>query len=100
MPPATLQVNLHQVGFAGQRLALLGLVGLPARSGEFAAVAIFSPERLIRKAITTGVLAAEGKRIPERVELRIPVHVSPPKTGAPQMNSMRAKSKQAAQRRQ
>jgi hypothetical protein len=71
-----------------------------ARTGEFAAVAIFSPERLIRKAITTAVLAAEGKRFPERIEIRIPVHVSPPSSGAPQMSAMRAKAKQAAEGRQ
>jgi ABC-type sugar transport system substrate-binding protein len=71
-----------------------------ARSGEFAAVAIFSPERLIRKAITTAVHATEGQRVPERVDLRIPVHVSPEKAGAPQMQSMRAKARQAASGRE
>jgi hypothetical protein len=71
-----------------------------ARTGEFAAVAIFSPERLIRKAITTAVHAAEGQRFPERVELRIPVHVSPPEVGAPRMKSMREKAKKAATSRE
>ncbi len=65
------------------------------RSGEFAAVAIFSPERLIRKAVTTAVRASEGQRLPERVELGIPVHVSPPSSGAPKMQSMRAKARQS-----
>jgi ABC-type sugar transport system substrate-binding protein len=66
-----------------------------ARTGEFAAVAIFAPERLIRKAITTAVHAAQGQRFPERVDVRIPVHVSPSNAGAPQMKAMRDKAKQA-----
>jgi hypothetical protein len=66
-----------------------------ARSGEFAAVAIFSPERLIRKAVTTALRASEGQRLPERVELGVPVHVSPPSAGAPKMQSMRAKARQS-----
>jgi ABC-type sugar transport system substrate-binding protein len=67
-----------------------------ARTGEFAAIAIFSFERLIRKAITTAALSAGGQKFPERVEVRIPVHVSPLKSGAPQMNRMMKAKRQGA----
>jgi hypothetical protein len=70
-----------------------------ARAGEFAAVAIYSPERLIRKAITTAALAAGGKKFPERVEYNILVHVSPARSGAPRLKVMeRAKREEASKR--
>jgi ABC-type sugar transport system substrate-binding protein len=67
-----------------------------ARAGEFAAVAIFSAERLIRKAITTAALAAGGQKFSERVELKIPVHVSPLRSGAPRKNAILKAKKEAS----
>jgi hypothetical protein len=66
-----------------------------ARAGEFAAVAVYSAERLIRKAITTAALSAAGQKFPERVELKIPVHVSSPRAGAPKKNALQRAKKEA-----
>jgi ABC-type sugar transport system substrate-binding protein len=49
--------------------------------GEFAALAEFTPTRLIRKAITTAGAAAQGRDVPRRVEVQIIFHDSPEKTG-------------------
>ena len=55
------------------------------RMGEFAGIAVFSADRLIRKAITTASPAA-GQKV-EGGE-RIPVHVSNPADGRrPRMQS-------------
>jgi hypothetical protein len=59
-----------------------------ARTGEFAAIGVYSPERLIRKAIATAALAAGGQNVAEKVELDIPVTVSPPGSTTPKMNDM------------
>ncbi len=53
--------------------------------GEYAAVAIFSTERLIAKAVRAAAAAARGDRLPERVELQIPVLDSPENSAAPKM---------------
>jgi hypothetical protein len=60
------------------------------RSGEFAGAAVYSAERLLRKAITTAVSAARGEKLPDRVELMVPVNLSPKKSGAPRMYKMMA----------
>ena len=52
-----------------------------ARMGEYAGIAVFSAERLIRKAITTAAHAASGQKFPERGGDGDPVHVSPPEAG-------------------
>ena len=43
------------------------------RVGDFAAVAGFVPNRLIRKAITTAVSLAQGHEVPSRVEFAVEV---------------------------
>ena len=48
-----------------------------ANNGEFAAAAIFVPERLIRKAIASAASLARGEKLAERVEVPVPLHVSP-----------------------
>ena len=56
-----------------------------ANNGEFAAAAIFVPERLIRKAIASAASLARGEKLAERVEVPVPLHVSPPTAAAPTM---------------
>jgi ABC-type sugar transport system substrate-binding protein len=58
------------------------------RAGELAAFGDYSPERLIRKAIATAALAAGSQKVPEKVELDIPVTVSPPGSSTPKMNAI------------
>jgi hypothetical protein len=55
------------------------------RSGEFAAIAVFSPERLLRKAIATAASAGRGEKVADRVKVMIPIHVSPPDSATPKM---------------
>jgi ABC-type sugar transport system substrate-binding protein len=52
-----------------------------SRGGEFAAVAVLPPDRLLRKAVSTAVKAAVGETLPDRVEVLVPVHTSPRDTG-------------------
>jgi hypothetical protein len=69
---------------------------LPAtRMGEYAAIAAFSADRLIRKAVATAILAAAGQKFPEQVEISVPVHVSPADSRTPRMYEM----KKSGQRR-
>jgi hypothetical protein len=56
-----------------------------ARMGEYAGIAAFSADRLIRKAVATAVLAATGQKLPEQMEMSVPVHVSPANSGTPKM---------------
>jgi ABC-type sugar transport system substrate-binding protein len=49
--------------------------------GEFAALAEFVPTRLIRKAITIAITAAQGRDVPRIVEVPIIFHDSDEKTG-------------------
>ena len=65
------------------------------RSGEFAALAEFVPTRLVRKAITTAVAAAQGRDVPRRVEIPISFHDSPENDGA----SAKLQAKHKAPRR-
>ena len=51
--------------------------------GEFAAVAIYAPERLIRKAIMSAASLARGEKLAERIEVQIPLHISPASTAGP-----------------
>jgi ABC-type sugar transport system substrate-binding protein len=60
-------------------------LGNMVRAGEYAALVIFSPERLISKAVATAVAAARGERLPDRVELMVPVLDSPGNSAAPKM---------------
>jgi hypothetical protein len=65
------------------------------RMGEYAAIAAFSADRLLRKAVATAILAAAGQKFPEQVEISVPVHVSPADSRTPRMYEM----KKARQRR-
>lgn len=55
------------------------------RAGEYAAVAMFSPERLISKAVTAACALGRGQKVPERVELIVPIMDSPPDSTAPKL---------------
>src|SRR5207245_100517 len=55
------------------------------QGGEFAGAAVYSPDRLLRKAITSAVAVARGEKVADRVELMVPVGVSPATSGAPKM---------------
>jgi ABC-type sugar transport system substrate-binding protein len=57
------------------------------RMGEYAGIAAFSEDRMIRKAITTAAQAAAGQRISGTIEVKIPVHLSPADSVAPRMNA-------------
>jgi ABC-type sugar transport system substrate-binding protein len=70
-----------------------------ARAGEFAAVAIFAPERMLRKAISTAASAGRGVKIPDRVGVVIPVHVSPPGSTTAKTYKMRQPGAQRPERR-
>ncbi|WP_165235005.1 substrate-binding domain-containing protein [Aquisphaera insulae] len=50
--------------------------------GDVAAMAVFSRERLLRKAVVVAVATARGQAAP-RVELLIPIHLSPSNSGMP-----------------
>jgi hypothetical protein len=46
-------------------------------------MAEFVPTRLVRKAVSTAVAAAQGREMPERVEVLVTVKESPPTAGVP-----------------
>jgi ABC-type sugar transport system substrate-binding protein len=58
---------------------------------DFAAMAIFAPTRLVRKAIDTAVALAERKAVPSRVEVPIVVHDSAENSGLPQSPTYKSK---------
>ena len=62
-------------------------LGMTARSGDLAAVADFMPTRLVRKAIAMAAEVADGKAVPDTIELAIVFHDSPPTTGVPRTQS-------------
>ncbi len=64
-----------------------------ALAGEFAAIADYVPARLVRKAISTAVAAAQGREITDPVEIQIPVRESPPSAGAPKLQSQQNKAR-------
>lgn len=47
------------------------------KMGEFAAIAVFSPERLLRKAVSVAAAIGRGERVPDPVEVLVPTIVSP-----------------------
>jgi ABC-type sugar transport system substrate-binding protein len=51
------------------------------KSGDIAALAEFTPMRLVRKAITTAAAAAQGKDVPQHIDLPVLFHDSPPGSG-------------------
>jgi ABC-type sugar transport system substrate-binding protein len=54
------------------------------RVGDFAAVAAFAPNRVIRKAITTAVSLSQGHDMPARIEVPVEVYDSDEKSSTPQ----------------
>jgi hypothetical protein len=54
------------------------------RVGDFAAVAGFAPNRVIRKAISTAVALSQGRDVASRVEVPVEVHDSDEKASTPQ----------------
>ncbi len=66
-------------------------------AGEYAALAIYNPEKLICKAITTAVAAARGEKLPDRVELMVLVLDSPGNSAAPRMYRAYKKMNQPSQ---
>ncbi len=54
------------------------------RVGDFAAVAGFDPNRVIRKAINTAVSLAQGQELPSRVEVTVEAYDSDEKSTTPQ----------------
>jgi DNA-binding LacI/PurR family transcriptional regulator len=54
-------------------------------SGEFAGAAVYAPERMVRKAIASAAAVARGEKVADRVELMVPVNLSPATSGAPKM---------------
>ncbi len=51
------------------------------QSGDFAALAEFNSNRLIRKAITAAALAGQGKDVSQRIEVPVEFHDSSPRSG-------------------
>jgi ABC-type sugar transport system substrate-binding protein len=64
--------------------------------GEFAALAVFAPERLLRKAIVTAAAVGRGEKQPERVLLIVPIHISPAKSALAKMHRMMEQTKKGA----
>jgi ABC-type sugar transport system substrate-binding protein len=58
-----------------------------ALAGEFAALADYVPTRLVKKAVSTAAQVAQGRDLPDRVEVGITVRVSPEHTGAPRLQA-------------
>jgi ABC-type sugar transport system substrate-binding protein len=54
------------------------------RVADFAAVAGFIPNRVVRKAIATAISLAQGREVPSRVEVSVEVHDSDEKSTTPQ----------------
>ena len=71
-----------------------------AASGEFAAIGVFVPTRMIRKAISLAVAAARKQEVPSSVEIPVAVHDSPPTTGAPHFQAeMKTRPQESPSRR-
>lgn len=58
------------------------------QSGDFAALAEFNSNRLIRKAITAAASLAQGKELPQHIEIPVEFHDSPPRSGLTQHRGM------------
>ncbi len=68
-----------------------------ALSGEFAAIADYVPTRLVKKAISTAVAAAQGREITDPVEVQFPIRESPPSAGAPKIQAEQNKTRRKAE---
>jgi hypothetical protein len=73
--------HLYVVGGYSWEDALASAVN----GGEYAAIAVFSMDRLVARAVKTAVAASRGERLPDRVQLEVPVLESPENSAAPRM---------------
>jgi ABC-type sugar transport system substrate-binding protein len=69
-------------------------------AGEFAAIAVFSPERLLRKSIMTAAAVGRGEKLPDRVMLIVPVHVSPSESALARMYKVMGDARKGSSRAQ
>ncbi len=60
-----------------------------AAGGEFGGIAEFVPSRLIQRAVTLAVAAAQGRSLREKEEVSIPLRESPPGAGVPHIQAQR-----------
>ena len=58
-----------------------------ARMGEFAALGQYTPNRLVRKAVSTAVAIALKQEVHNRVEILIVIHESPPNAGVAKLQA-------------
>jgi ABC-type sugar transport system substrate-binding protein len=65
-----------------------------ALAGEFAALAEFAPTRLIQRAVSLAVGAAQGRSYRDKEEVAIELHESPPSAGVPHLQAARNASMQ------
>lgn len=56
---------------------------LQTQGGQYAAIAVYSADRLVRKGINVGAALNRGEEVPDRVEFTIPMIESNPATGLP-----------------
>jgi ABC-type sugar transport system substrate-binding protein len=63
--------------------------------GDFAAVAVYAPARLLRKAIATGVALAQGRSFPALIEVPTEVDESPPESTTPKSPAFYKKKDEA-----
>jgi ABC-type sugar transport system substrate-binding protein len=70
-----------------------------ALAGEFAGIADYVPVRLVRKAVSTAVAAAQGREINNPVEVQIPVRESPPGATSPKIQAQQNKTRRQANSR-
>jgi ABC-type sugar transport system substrate-binding protein len=66
--------------------------------GDFAAVATYSPVRVVRRAIATAVALGQGRHLPSLVELPIEVDDSPPESTTARSPGIYKKKAEAAKR--
>jgi ABC-type sugar transport system substrate-binding protein len=59
--------------------------------GEFAVLAEFAPVRLVRKAVSTAIAAAQGRDVPRRIEVPINIFDSAEKTGLAKASRIQTK---------
>jgi ABC-type sugar transport system substrate-binding protein len=66
--------------------------GNMTKTGEFAAVAIYSPDRMIRRAVNVAAALGRGEKVPDKVEVIVPVLTSPEKSTTSKMYMMNKRS--------
>lgn len=66
-------------------------------AGNYAALAEYEPTRLIRRAVSVAIAAAQGRESKDREAMAITVLESPPATGLPHVQSKRSSTTEAMQ---